>query len=81
MGEDIPDKTVNQLTLNNLPRSYDSTIQMLIHLNTTMMFEQLSTTLLVELHRREHQNQHLGDDEALVATFHRQVSIPQYGNF
>jgi hypothetical protein len=54
MGEDIPDKTVNQLILNGLPRSYESTIQTLTYLNAIMTFEQLSATLLAESHRREH---------------------------
>ena len=56
MGEKISDRNVNQFILNGLPRSYESTIQTLTHLNATMTFEQLSTSLMSEFHRREHRN-------------------------
>ena len=48
MGERLSDKNVNQTLLNGLPRSYESTIQTLIHLNSNMTFEQLSASLISE---------------------------------
>ena len=68
MGEKLSDRNVNQIVLNGLPRSYESTIQTLSHLNASMTFEQLSASLMSESHRREHRNQKLGEDEALAAT-------------
>ena len=68
MGEKLSDCNVNQIVLNRLPRSYESTIQTLSHLNASMTFEQLSASLMSESHRREHHNQKLGEDEALAAT-------------
>jgi len=75
MGEKLSDRNVNQIILNGLPRSYESTIQTLTHLNSTMSFEQLSASLMSESHRREHRNQQLGDTEALAASFTKQASI------
>ena len=77
MGEKLSDQNVNQIVLNGLPRSYESTIQTLTHLNATMTFEKLGTTLMSESHRREHRNQQLGDDEALATTHNRQTTQPQ----
>ena len=39
MGEKLSDRNVNQIVLNGLPRSYESTIQTLSHLNASMTFE------------------------------------------
>ena len=39
MGETINDKTMIQIVLNGLPRSYESTIQTLAHLNVDRSFE------------------------------------------
>jgi len=42
MGEAISNKTMIQIVLNGLPRSYEATIQTLTHLNVVMTFEQVS---------------------------------------
>jgi len=68
MEEKLSDRNVNQIVLNGLPRSYESTIQNLTHLNATMSFEKLSASLMSESHQRTHHNQYLGEDEALTAT-------------
>ena len=69
MGERLSDKNVNQTLLDGLPRSYESTIQTLTHLNSNMTFEQLSASLILESHQRAHRQQQLGDEEALAASF------------
>jgi hypothetical protein len=51
MGETVTDKTLCQLTLNGLPRSYESTIQTITHQNVALTFEQISASLLTETHR------------------------------
>ena len=75
MGETISDKTMIQIVLNGLPCSYVNTIQTLTHLNVDRSFEQVSSSLLTESHRRKHRAQQLGDDEALAATFHQKASL------
>ena len=75
MGERITDRNVNQMVMNGLPRSFESIIQMLTHLDPSMTFEKLSASLLSESHRRKHRNQVLGDEEALAVSFHRQASV------
>ena len=75
MGETISDKTMIQIVLNGLPRSYESTIQTLTHLNVDRSFEQVSSSLLTESHRRKHRAHQLGNDEALAATFHHKASL------
>ena len=51
MEERVSDQNVNQIVLNGLPRSYESTIQTLTHLDTNTTFEKLSASLLSESHR------------------------------
>jgi len=68
MGEKLLDRNVNQLVLNGLPRSFESMIQTLTHLDATMSFEKLSAALVFEAHRREHRTQQLEEEEALAAT-------------
>ena len=53
MGETVIDKTLCQLTLNGLPRSYESTIQTITHQNVALTFKQISASLLTETHKRE----------------------------
>ena len=79
MGERLSDRNVNQIVLNGLPRSYESTIQTLTHLDANMMFKKLSASLLSESHRRKHRDQLLGDEEALVASHQRRPSSQNYG--
>ena len=79
MGEKLSDRNVNQIVLNGLPRSYESTIQTLSYLNASMTFEQLSTSLMSESHKREHRNQKLGEDEALAATQTKQERLSNQG--
>ena len=75
MGEKLTDRNVNQIILNGMPRSYESTVQTLTHLNESMTFEKLSTSLISESHRQEHRDQQFGDSEALAASFNKQASI------
>ena len=56
MGERLSDRNINQIVMNGLPRSYESTIQTLTHLDPTMTFDKLSASLLSESHRRKHQD-------------------------
>ena len=71
MGERLSDRNINQIVMNGLPRSYESTIQTLTHLDPTMTFDKLSSSLLSESHRRKHREQVLGDDVALSASHQR----------
>ena len=75
MGERITDRNVNQMVMNGLPCSFESIIQTLTHLDPSMTFEKLSASLLSESHCCKHRNQLLRDEEALAASFHRQVSV------
>ena len=82
MGERLSDHNINQIVMNGLPRSYESTIQTLTHLDPTMTFDKLSASLLSESHRRKHRDQVLGDEEALAASHQKQTLIRpphQYG--
>ena len=54
MGERLMDKNINQLVLNRLPRSFESLIQTLTHIDPDMTFEKLSSSLLSEAHHRQH---------------------------
>ena len=54
MGERLSDRNINQIVMNGLPRSYKSTIQILMHLDPTMTFDKLSASLLSEFHRWKH---------------------------
>lgn len=68
MGERLSDKHLNQVVLNGLPRSFESIVQTLTHLDPNMSFEKLSANLLSEHYRRlTHKNLH-GEDEALSIT-------------
>ena len=51
MGERITNKSLNQLVLNGLPRSFESFIQTLTHIDPEMTFEKLSSSLLSEAYR------------------------------
>ena len=75
MGERIIDKSLNQLVLNGLPRSFESLIQTLTHIDPEMTFEKLSSTLLSEAHHRQHRSQQYVDEEALAVNFHCFASI------
>lgn len=75
MGERLSDRNVNQFMMNGLPRSFESLIQTLTHLDPDMTFERLSASLLSEAHRRQHQSQQIGENEALAASFQRQASM------
>ena len=79
MGETVTDKTLCQLTLNGLPRSYESTIQTITHQSVAFNFEQISASLFTETHRRESRTIQLGDEEALAATFNRKAFVTQQG--
>ena len=64
----------DQIVLNGLQRSSESTIQTLTHLDANMSFEKLSASLLSESHRRKHRDQLLGDEEALAASHQKRAS-------
>ena len=48
MGQTMDDAHLNQIILNGLPRSYDTTIQNLLNTETTLTFERLCTKLRAE---------------------------------
>ena len=79
MRETVTDKTLCQLTLNGLPRSYESMIQTITHQSVALNFEQILASLLTETHRRESHTIQLGDKEALAATFNRKAFVTQQG--
>jgi hypothetical protein len=67
--------------LNGLPRSFDSTIQTLIHQIVALAFDQISSSLFTELHRREHRTAQLGNEEALAASFYQRASLGLDNNY
>ena len=73
VGERLSDHNFNQIVMNGLPRSYESTIQTLQHLDLTMTFDKLSANLLLESHRRKHREQVLGNEVVLLASYQRHV--------
>lgn len=54
MGERISNWNSNQLVMNGLPRSFESMIQTLIHMNLDMSFEKLNVSLILESYRRQY---------------------------
>ena len=71
MEETVTDITLCQLTLNGLPRSFESTIQTITHQNIVLTFDQILASLFTETHRRESRTLQLGDDEALAVTYNQ----------
>ena len=53
MGETFLDRALIQLFLNGLPRSFESTIQMLTHQTAILTFNQISSSLTTKSHRHE----------------------------
>ena len=68
------------MILNCLPRSYESTIQMLSQLNVTTTFDQPSVSLISKTLKQEYHNLLLEDEEALLASFSQQASFQPYKN-
>lgn len=56
MGERLVDRNINQIVMNGLPRSCESLIQTLKHLDPTMTFDKLSASLLSEAHQRQNRS-------------------------
>lgn len=67
MGKTVSDKALTQLVLNGLPRSFESTIQMLTHQTATLSFDQISSSLTSEPHRRVQRATQIGAEDALCA--------------
>ena len=79
MGERITNKSLNQLVLNGLPRSFESLIQTFTHIDPEMSFEKLSSSLLSEAHRRQLHTQQYVDEEALAVNHHRLTNMRGQG--
>ena len=85
MRETVTDKTLCQLILNGLLRSFESTIQTITHQHIALTFDQISASFITESHRRESRTIQPGDEEALAATYNQRnyTTYPRggYQNF
>jgi hypothetical protein len=77
MDKTVSDKALIPLVLNNLPRSFESTIQTLIYQTVALTFDQISFSLTTESHRWDQQAIQIDEEEALSASFHQQM--PPFG--
>jgi hypothetical protein len=71
IGQPVDDKTLIQLVLIGLPRSFEGIIKTLTSMDNLLTFTALSSKLLSEAHRMEQRQKQLGDDKALVVQFSR----------
>ena len=72
MGETVSDRALTQLVLNGLPRSFESTIQTLTHQTVALTFDQVSSSLTSESHRRIQRATQIGEEDALSASYQQQ---------
>uniref|UniRef100_A0A7I4A1E0 GAG-pre-integrase domain-containing protein n=1 Tax=Physcomitrium patens TaxID=3218 RepID=A0A7I4A1E0_PHYPA len=68
-GHKVADETLVQLTLNELPPSYEDIIQSLTVLDILPTLATISSKLLNKSHRLELHRNRLGEDKALTAQF------------
>jgi hypothetical protein len=64
LRDDIPDKTLNNIVLNGLPRSYEMTIQGITYI-TNPSFEEVMGKILTKSHRLAAREHRIGSEEAL----------------
>uniref|UniRef100_A9RW12 Predicted protein n=1 Tax=Physcomitrium patens TaxID=3218 RepID=A9RW12_PHYPA len=69
LGHKVADETLVQLTLNELPPSYEDIIQSLTVLDILPTLATISSKLLNKSHRLELHRNRLGEDKALTAQF------------
>jgi hypothetical protein len=76
LGDPVVDRTLVQIVLNVLPRSYEFVIPNLTYVPIFLKFDIVCSKLNTEYHRIQHQNKLLGDDdEALVVSFRNNLNL------
>jgi hypothetical protein len=89
LGEQVPDKTLNNIILNGLPKTYKMVIQGISYM-TNPSFEDVMGKIITETHRLAVREQKIGQEEALSLQAQRHhrpnfpcsFDVPQFcGNF
>ena len=80
LGDPVADKTLVQIVLNGLPRSYEFIIPSLTYAPVFPTFDVVCSKLITEYHRIQHRNKLLGDDdEALAVSFINNLNLQSTG--
>jgi hypothetical protein len=80
LGDPVADKTLVQIVLNGLPRSYEFIIPSLTYAPVFPTFDVVCSKLITEYHRLQHRNKLLGDDdEALAVSFRNNLNLQSTG--
>jgi hypothetical protein len=89
LGEKVPDRTLNNIVLNGLPRTYEMVIHGISYM-TNRSFEDVMGKIIIETHRLAVRKQKIGQEEALSLhtqrhhrpNFPRSFGAPQFcGNY
>jgi hypothetical protein len=80
LGEEIPDRQLNNIVLNGLPSLYEMIIQGISYLQAPT-FEEVIGKLITETHRMSIRRQKLGHEKALVVQFKSHAPQMFGGNF
>lgn len=73
-------RTLVQIVLNGLPRSYEFVIPSLTYVPVFLTFDVVCSKLIIEYHKIQHRNIILGDDdEALAVSFRHNLNIGARG--
>ena len=80
LGDPVAVKTLVQIVLNGLPRSYEFIIPSLIYAPMFPTFDVVCSKLITEYHRIQHRNKLVGDDdEALAVSFRNNLNLQSTG--
>ena len=80
LGDPVVDRTLVQIVLNGLPRSYEFVIPSLTYAPVFPTFDTVCSKLMIEYHRIQHRNRLLGeDDEALDVSFRNNLHLGSSG--
>lgn len=80
LGDPVVDRTLVQIVLNGLPRSYEFVIPSLTYAPVFPTFDIVCSKLITEYHKIQHRNRLLGeDDEALAVSFRNNLHLGSSG--
>ena len=80
LGDPVVDRTLVQIVLNGLPRSYEFVIPSLTYAPVFPTFDTVCSKLITEYHRIQYRNRLLGeDDEALAVSFRNNLHLGSSG--
>lgn len=80
LGDPVVDRTLVQIVLNGLPRSYEFVIPSLTYAPVFPTFDIVCSKLITEYHKIQHRNILLGeDDEALAVSFRNNLHLGSSG--